>query len=59
MKSVELCDTAEKCKKMIVSQLCPTLCDPMGCSLPGFSLYGILQVRKLEWVDNPFPRGSS
>ena len=33
----------------IVSQLCPTLCDPMDCSLPGSSLHGILQARVLEW----------
>ena len=31
-------------------QSCPTLCDPMDCSLPGFSVHGILQVRVLEWV---------
>ena len=31
-------------------QLCPTLCDPMDCSLPGFSVQGILQARTLEWV---------
>ena len=31
-------------------QLCPTLCDPMDCSLPGFSVRGILQARTLEWV---------
>ena len=29
-------------------QLCPTLCDPMDCSLPGFSIHGILQARVLE-----------
>ena len=29
-------------------QSCPTLCDPMDCSLPGFSLHGILQARTLE-----------
>ena len=28
----------------------PTLCDPMDCSLPGFSVHGILQARTLEWV---------
>ena len=28
----------------------PTLCNPMGCSLPGSSVYGILQARILEWV---------
>ena len=31
-------------------QSCPTLCDPMDCSLPGFSVHGILQARILEWV---------
>ena len=31
-------------------QSCPTLCDPMDCSLPGFSIHGILQARTLEWV---------
>ena len=33
-----------------VAQLCPTLCDPMDCSLPGSSVHGILQARILEWV---------
>ena len=31
-------------------QSCPTLCDPMGCSLPGSSVHGIFQARVLEWV---------
>ena len=31
-------------------QLCLTLCDPMDCSLPSFSIHGILQARTLEWV---------
>ena len=31
-------------------QSCPTLCDPMDGSPPGFSVYGILQARTLEWV---------
>ena len=30
-------------------QSCPTLCDPMDCSLSGFSVHGILQARTLEW----------
>ena len=30
-------------------QSCPTLCDPMDCSLPGFSVHGIFQARVLEW----------
>ena len=32
-----------------VAQLCPTLSDPMDCSLPGFSVHGIFQTRVLEW----------
>ena len=36
-----------------------TLCDPMDCSPPGSSVYGILQARILEWVTFPFSRGSS
>ena len=38
---------------------CPTLCDPMDCSLPGFSIHGIFQARVLEWVAISFSRGSS
>ena len=33
-----------------VAQSCPTLCDPMDCSLPGFSVHGIFQARVLEWA---------
>ena len=33
-----------------VSQLCPTLSDPMDCSPLGSSIHGILQARTLEWV---------
>ena len=32
------------------AQLCLTLCDPMDCSLPGFSIHEIFQARVLEWV---------
>ena len=31
------------------AQLCPTLSDPMDCSLPGSSIHGILQARVLDW----------
>ena len=27
-----------------------SLCDPMDCSLPGFSIHGTFQARVLEWV---------
>ena len=32
-----------------VTQSCPTLRDPMDCSLPGSSIHGIFQARGLEW----------
>jgi len=32
-----------------VTQSCPTLNDPMDCSLPGSSIHGILQAKVLEW----------
>ena len=42
-----------------VSQLCPTLCDPKDCSLPGSSIRSIFQARVLEWAAIYFSRGSS
>ena len=42
-----------------VTQSCPTLYNPMDCSLPGSSLHGILQARVQEWVAISFSRGSS
>ena len=32
-----------------VAQSCPTLSDPVDCSPPGSSIYGIFQARVLEW----------
>ena len=43
--------------KVLVTPLCPTLCDPMDCSPPGSSVHGVLQARILEWVAIPFSRG--
>ena len=43
---------------VLVTQLCLSLCDPTGCSLPGSSVYGILQARILAWIVIPFSRGS-
>ena len=45
--------------KVLVTQFCPPLCDPMDYSLPGSSVHGTLQTRILEWVSIPFYRGSS
>ena len=44
---------------MLITQTCPTLCDPMDSSLPNSPVHGICQARTLEWVDIPFSRGSS
>ena len=41
------------------AQLCPTLSDPMDCSLPGSSVHGILQARTLEWISSSFFKESS
>ena len=47
------CHCLLQCRKVKseneVGQLCPTLHDPMDCSLPGSSVHGIFQVRVLEW----------
>ena len=43
----------------VVPQLCPTLCDPKGCSPQGSSFHGILQARIMEWVAIPISRWSS
>ena len=42
-----------------VAQSCPTLRDPMDCSLPGSSVHGILQARVLEWGVIAFSEGAS
>ena len=44
--------------KMLVTQLCPTLCDPMDCGPPGSSVRVIFQARMLEWVAISFSGGS-
>ena len=42
-----------------VTQACPTLCDPLGCSPPGSSVHGNFFARILEWVSIFYFRGSS
>ena len=39
-----------------VAQSCPTLCNPMDCSLPGFSVHGIFQARVLSHKGSPISR---
>ena len=49
--------TQAVCAKLL--QSCQTLCDPVDCSPPGFSVHGIHQARILEWATMPSSRGSS
>ena len=42
------------CVRVLVTQSCLTLCDPMDCSPAGFSVHGILQARAVEWIAIPF-----
>ena len=39
-----------------VAQSCPTLSDPMDCSLPGSSVHGIFQARVLKWGATAFSK---
>ena len=41
-----------------VAQSCPTLRDPMDCSLPGSSAHGVFQARVLEWGAIAFSKPS-
>ena len=43
----------------LVARLCPALCNPLDCSLPGSSVHGIVQAQVLEWVAIFLLRGSS
>ena len=47
-KTIALTAAAAAAAKSL--QSCPTLCDPIDCSLPGSSVHGIFQARVLEWV---------
>ena len=38
------------CMRAQLLQSCPTLYNPMDCSAPGFSVYGIIPARILEWI---------
>ena len=39
-----------------VTQSCPTLHNPMDCSLPGSSIHGIFQAKVLEWGAIAYPQ---
>ena len=42
--------------KLLVIQLCLTLCNPINCNLPGYFVRGIVQARILEWAAIPFSK---
>ena len=44
---------------VVITQLCPTFCEPMHCSLLDSSVCGIFQARILEWVALSFSKGAS
>ena len=54
MHNIHMCTHACVLAKLL--QSCPTLCDPMDCSLPDSSIHEILQMRILEWIAMPSSR---
>ena len=58
LKTMKIKNKIFTCKSE-VAQLCLTLCNPMGYSLPGSSIHGIFQAIVLEWVAISFSKGSS
>ena len=57
LRSLSELQTIASAAKLL--QLCPTVCDPMDCSQPGFSDHGILQARILQWIAMATSEGSS
>ena len=57
--ALNICMSVCVCMCVLVTQSCPTLCNLMDCSLPDYSVHGILCARILECVAMTFSRGSS
>ena len=57
LRSLSELQTIASAAKLL--QLCPTVCDPIDCSQPGFSDHGILQARILQWIAMATSEGSS
>ena len=55
----QICTNSQVCMCAKSLQSCPTLCNPMNCTLSGSSVHGILQARIWESVAMPSSRGSS
>ena len=54
-----LCSLAIYIVKVLVTQFCPTLVDPMDVSPPGSSVNENFQARILEWAATAYSRGPS
>ena len=52
-KAMTNLDSNDYSEDVKIAQSCPTLCDPMDCSLPGSSVHGIFQA--IVWSGLPFP----
>ena len=57
-KKTKLVNLKWKVVKVLATQSCLTLCDPMDCSPPGFSVHKVLQARILEFASISFARAS-
>ena len=55
----QICTNSQVCMCAKSLQSCPTLCNPMNCTLSGSSVHGILQARIWESIAMPSSRGSS
>ena len=55
----EITSPLPQVKSVLVALSCLTLCNPIGCSPPVFSVHGIILARILEWVAILFSRGYS
>ena len=58
LEHTQISQDSEKVE-LLVTQLCPTLCNPIDCSPPGSSVHEIIQARIRDWAVIPFSRGSS
>ena len=55
---LSLCSVTYYLCRSEVTQLCPSLCNPLDCNLPGSSVHGVFQAGVQEWVAISFSRGS-
>ena len=58
LEHTQISQDSEKVE-LLVTQLCPILCNPIDCSPPGSSVHDIIQARIQDWAAIPFSRGSS